>query len=115
MRNFQCIGIIKQFNIDKPGDIMTTNEVIEFLNSHGLPVDYRFFKVLKETTNVVQKVGIGRWVFDKNPIHYKTLQRAYDEYKFLKANKRNLYNKDNQIKDAIKLLKDNGYVIYKPI
>ena len=39
MRNFQCIGIIKQFNIDKPGNIMTTNEVIEFLNSHGLPVE----------------------------------------------------------------------------
>ena len=43
------------------------------------------------------------------------LEKAYDEYRFLKANKRNLYNKDNQIKDAIKLLKDNGYVIYKPI
>ena len=83
---------------------MTTNEVIEFLNNHGLPVDYRFFKVLKETTNVVQKVGTGRWVFDKDPIHYKTLQKAYDEYRFLKANKRNLYNKDNQIKDAIKLI-----------
>ena len=112
----KCIDIIQKFNKDKPIHLVNATDAIRFLNDHGLPIDYKFFKILLDTTNVIEKVRWGRYKFNVNPTHYMTLQKAYDDYHIQldKASNSNL-NKEIKIGEAIRLLKENGFMVYKPM
>ena len=112
----KCIDIIQKFNKDKPIHVVNATDAIRFLNDHGLPIDYKFFKILLDTTNVIEKVRWGRYKFNVNPTHYMTLQKAYDDYHIQldKASNSNL-NKEIKIGEAIRLLKENGFMVYKPM
>lgn len=112
----KCIEIIKQFNADKPINVLNASSAIGFLNSMGLPIDYKFFKILLDTTDIIQKIRWGKYKFNPNPTHYMTLQKAYDDYHFKLAGHNNAnLEKEVKISEAIRLLKENGFIVFKSV
>lgn len=99
-------------------EYVNRGELITGLKACGLPINGNFIAAMSEVGIFIrtdkQKVV---WANDK-PIHFKMLQRAYLQYQ----KKRNAYmreymrsyKKDNvnqEIEDAINLLKKHGYII----
>lgn len=134
MANFDESEVIIKLNkfkssidwTDKGFDRKFFNQL--FRNS-GLPVNNAFWQVFK-SCGLLKETARGRWTFAfKGPVYVGALTKIKQQYSSL-ANKyaKTAYNnrkakeareieekKYSELEKAINLLKENGYVIYKPV
>ena len=63
------------------------------------------------------RVSRGVYQFSKEPVHIKRLQQVWDEYSAYgnNRNRKKSATTEEQIAQAIALLKENGYKVYKSI
>ena len=63
------------------------------------------------------RVSRGVYQFSKEPVHIKRLQQVWDEYSAYgkSRNSKKSATREEQIAQAIALLKENGYKVYKSI
>lgn len=63
------------------------------------------------------RVSRGVYQFSKEPVHIKRLQQVWDEYSNYGSsrNRKKSATTEEQIAQAIALLKENGYKVYKSI
>ena len=107
------------------------SEMLKNLASCGLPTNATFWSVFRNSV-IIQEVSKGMYMFrGKEPIHIsalETVKRKYQEYhrkynkKVIKPEVQEVIpekdipnDKEETVKMAIKLLKEQGYVILKPV
>lgn len=125
MKAFDPILYIKDLNILKKDTLNTlikTSDLQQKIKKLGLPSSPNFWVEFKNSgLFITVKAGYITWV-DSKPIHFTYLGEIYSNYhkKAIKYNKVTQLRKKTkkhenilEIQNAIKLLKDNGYEIFK--
>lgn len=101
------------------GKEMSLSELKDTLKILNLPNNANFITVLVGCENPpVIRMERGKYCFNPKPIHIdkmKLVWKTYGSYGNRKAMKTEKANLDILIKDAITLLKNNGYKVLKPV
>lgn len=119
--NFQAVKCIEEFNRRRNSQlaespIITTSGIIALLKECKLPSGATFFSefVSSILLNRVAK-GIYVWNTPNKPVHYQVLQDIYNRYLKLSNKYQKTYREKKKnpetINEAIKLLKENNYII----
>lgn len=110
---------------------ISKSEMLKNLAQCGLPTNSTFWSVFRNSI-IIEEVSKGMYKFrSKEPIHIsalETVKRKYQEYhrkynkKVIKPEVQEVVpekdipnDKEETVKMAIKLLKEQGYVILKPV
>jgi hypothetical protein len=101
------------------GKEMTLSELKETLRTLNLPTNQNFITVLVGCENPpIIRMERGKYCFNPKPVHIdkmKLVWKNYGSYGNRKAMKAEQTSLDILIKDAIALLKNNGYKVFKPV
>lgn len=97
--------------------LISRNEAKELFKKFGLPVSPNFFTSLIHY-KVLVRVSRRYYSWDSNPIHHEKVKLVYVKYhsyqeKYMAKNP--VVSKKATIEAAIKLLKINGYVVYREV
>ena len=105
-------ALFNKLREENNGKVLNFTEVRSLFSSNfknGLRV---FRKLING--GILTKVGRGKYRFPDKPVYYKLLQAAWEKEEIEKA-KTPEKTLDEEIEDAILLLSDNGYKIYKGV
>lgn len=114
---------VMRFNLrreNENGKTYSPEEFKELLRKMGYATSGNLIKCMVSGTNPpFIRVERGKYSFSPNPVHIKRLQKVWDDYGYIGRN-RMASNPDQKQLDldvnrAIKLLKDLGYKVLKPV
>ena len=114
---------IKRFNLRRENEgkkIYSLEEFKELLRKMGYATSGNLIKCMVSGTNPpFIRVERGKYAFNPNPVHITRLQKVWDDYGYIGRN-RMASNPDHKqleldVNRAIKLLKDLGYKVLKPV
>lgn len=117
LNNIRCELLAADVNL-------TAVQFRDALRRCGIPSNKLFWNTLKGSGLIKEIDGEFNFSKPKNPIHFKVLQSVYSEYykkysgyvlKYRAARKLEELKKVEEIDNAIKLLKENGFEILVPI
>lgn len=97
--------------------LVSRNGTKELFKKFGLPVSPNFFSSLVHY-GVLVRVSRRYYSWDNNPIHHEKVKLVYIKYhsyqeKYMAKNP--VVSKEATIEAAIKLLKNNGYIVYREV
>ena len=114
---------IKRFNLRRENENGKTYNLEEFkvlLNKMGYATSGNLIKCMVNGENPpFIRIQRGKYCFNPKPVHIARLQKVWDEYGYIGRN-RMAQNPDQKqleldVSRAIKLLKDLGYKVLRPI
>jgi len=114
---------IALFNLKRQQEGNKTYSLEEFkvlLNKMGYSTSGNFIKCLVSGVNPpFIRVERGKYAFNKEPIHIQRLQKVWDEYSYIGRNRMasnpNKKQLELDVNRAIKMLKELGYKVLKPV
>lgn len=113
------IAQFNAFRVHYQGKEMTRAEMIDAISSKTflkVKRDGYLFNALCQGVNPpIVKIERGKYMVAKEPVHIKRMQTAIDNRGPKKQMKSSETNDEKMIADAIAVLKNAGYKIYKPI
>lgn len=96
---------------------LNRTELLHHLKNIGITDTRVIAQLLVGENPPIVHVSRGIYRFSKDPVYKQRLQTAYDNVR--KANRKNTIDENHPteeaIKQAVKLLKNAGYRIYKPV
>lgn len=108
---------LNQIRVVSKEYLVSRDSTKEMFKKFGLPVSPNFFSSLVHY-KVLIKVSRKYYSWDNNPIHHEKVNLVYAKYHSYQekyAAKNPVANKKTKIEAAIKLLKNNGYIIYREV
>ena len=114
---------IARFNLRREHEGSKTYSLEEFkvlLNKMGYATSGNFIKCLVSGVNPpFIRIERGKYTFNKEPIYIQRLQKVWDDYGYIGRN-RMASNPDKKqleldVNRAIKMLKELGYKVLKPV
>lgn len=98
------------------GKEMTIAEAKDWLRKINLPNNPNFFSHMTKGVNPpLVRVKRGIYVVNPKPIHIDRMKKVWQDYANCGKVKKMTITQTADIDNAIKLLKDNGYKVFKPI
>lgn len=98
------------------GKEMTVAEAKDWLRKMNLPDNPNFFSCIAKGVNPpLVRVKRGIYVVNPKPIHIDRMKKVWQDYADYGKVKQKTITQPADIDNAIKLLKDNGYKVFKPI
>lgn len=116
----QDVLLFNMFRENMKGKVLSRDEMKKALQKElGYTNHDSMLKALTSGVNPpIVRVSRGKYQVSKEPVYIKRLQTAFDEYTHC-ANPRNYVTGSHMrlpsVEEAIKVLKDAGYRILKPI
>lgn len=116
----QDILAFNMFRENLKGKQLSRNEMKAALHRElAYPPNDSIFKALTNGVNPpIVRVARGEYQVSKEPVYIKRLQTVFDEYTHCTSHRNRATDSHvhvPSIEDAIKLLKDAGYKVLKPI
>ena len=114
---------IMRFNLrreNEQGKIFSPEELKELLRKMGYATSGNLIKCMVSGENPpFIRMERGKYCFNPNPVHIARLQKVWDDYAYIGRN-RTASNPDQKqleldVNRAIKMLKELGYKVLKPV
>lgn len=126
-KRFKAIEHIKALNFLKKEcfEIPSVSEAVfrEGLKKCGIPSNPVFVSELKKSGMITEiEENIITWV-DKKPVHYRTLQKVYNEYqkrmisystRYREKQREEKREEEEQVLKCINFLKSKGFEVFAP-
>ena len=92
-------------------------ELVNLMKELGYPIAQQFLTCITRGVNPpIVRIERGKYRFPKEPVHILRLQKVWDDYGMVgRKRTKQVEISEMAVKEAIKMLKNAGYKILKPV